>query len=257
MQALPVFLLLRNRDVMLFGDGEGAAPKRRLLEAAGANIVTRPTPGTRIAVLAIDDADEAAHEAARLRAAGLLVNVVDKPALCDFSFPAIVDRAPITIAIGSGGASATLSKTLRERLEALLPARLGEIAQAVRTLRPRVNQTLDTPGARRLFWDGLMAPGAALDPLGAAEQPEAAILDALAAGQGDPSSVYDLRPRSADPDDLTLRDLRELSRADVILSCPGASKAIEDRGRRDAERGVFTPETGIPSSCRVVILRAH
>ena len=165
MQALPVFLDLRGRPVLLLGDGDGAEPKRRLLLAAGADIEAAEGGTARIAIVAVDDDGQAAAIAARLKAAGLLVNVVDKPALCDFSLPAIVDRAPVTVAIGTGGASATLSKALRERLEALLPATLGAIADAVRDLRSAVNDAVPKPERRR-FWDRLMAPGAPLDPIG-------------------------------------------------------------------------------------------
>ncbi len=256
MQALPIFVKLDGVPVLLRGGGEGADPKRRLLEAAGAIIVDMPTPDTRIAVLAIDDAEEAAREAARWRDAGLIVNVVDKPALCDFSFPAIVDRAPVTIAIGTGGASATLAKTLRERLEALLPDGLGATADAVRAARADVNIRIDGSAGRRAFWDALMAPGAALDPLGDVADPGQAIRDALANAGDVRSSRHEIRPGLTDPDDLTLRDLRALSQADLVLVEAGACEAIADRARRDAERGTYRAGVPLPAEGRIVILRA-
>ena len=257
MEALPLFLKLQGRPVVLAGNGAGAEPKRRLLELAGARVVAEPEPGARLAVVAIDDFAEAEAACGRLRSAGLLVNAVDKPALCDFSFPAIVDRAPVTLAIGTGGASATLAKTLRERLEALLPERLGALAGAVRTMRGEVNEQLDGAAARRRFWDRLMAPGAALDPLSpAAGEPEATIRAALQEGSGAPSgSLYELRPRSNDPDDISLRDLRALSQADLILVEEGASEEIAGRARRDAVRQPYSENAEIPAGAAVVVVR--
>ncbi|MEE4350649.1 MAG: NAD(P)-dependent oxidoreductase [Pacificimonas sp.] len=244
MQSLPIFVKLRGEPVLLMGEGEGAEPKRRLLEAAGANIVTEPAPGVRVAILAIDDEGEAAAAAAPLRAAGLLVNVVDKPRLCDFSFPAIVDRAPVTIAVGSGGASATLSKTVRERLEALLPARLGAIADAARRTRAAVNAAFGDPAERRLFWDRLMAPGGALDPLAdPPADPDETVRAALSGASAQPR-LQEFTLASADPDDLTLRQLRALSQADLVLYEPGIAPAVLGRARRDSERAGI--ESGAP-----------
>lgn len=239
MEALPLFFPLRGRPVLLLGDGTGAEPKRRLLQSAGAAVETDEAAalaaGARIAVVAIDEDREAARTASRLRAAGLLVNVVDKPALCDFSFPAIVDRAPVTLAIGTGGASATLSKTLRERLEALLPAGLGGLAEAVRMRRRAVNTALPDAAARRGFWDALFAPGGALDPLGTLpDDPGAAIDAALADSPPSGASLIEIVPRSADPDDLSLKELRALSRADIVLWEEGFPQALLTRARRDA-----------------------
>ncbi|MHB9878919.1 precorrin-2 dehydrogenase/sirohydrochlorin ferrochelatase family protein [Pacificimonas sp. ICDLI1SI03] len=253
-QALPIFVTVRDRPVLMRGDGDGAGPKRRLLELAGALIVDEPTPATRLAVLAIDDPEEAAEAAAKLRDQGLLVNVVDKPALCDFSFPAIVDRAPVTVAIATNGASATLSKAVRERLEALLPSTLGAVAAAVKAARPAVNAHLTTASARRRFWDALMAPGAALDPLAPVTDPAAAIMGHLAGETGAAPTPYSLKPLSDDPDDLTLRDLRHLSQADRIYVQDGASRLIAERARRDAEVVHFSSDTDIQPTGRCVIL---
>ncbi|ETI61708.1 siroheme synthase, partial [Sphingobium sp. C100] len=112
MQSLPVFLRLTGRPVILTGAGEAADAKRRLLERAGARIVGEDDAQARIAIVA--DGDEATVD--RLRARGVLVNATDRPALCDFTLPAIVDRDPVLIAIGTGGASAGLAKALRQRL---------------------------------------------------------------------------------------------------------------------------------------------
>ena len=134
MHSLPVFLRLAGRPVILTGDGEAAEAKRRLLERAGARIVDENDQGARIAI--VSDGDEATAE--RLRVRGILVNATDNPDLCDFTLPAIVDRDPVLIAIGTGGASAGLAKALRQRLEALLPARIGALAQALFNARPAI-----------------------------------------------------------------------------------------------------------------------
>lgn len=257
MHSLPIFVKLRGEPVLLVGDGEGAAPKRRLLEAAGADILTDPEAGARLAVVAIDDENEAAAVAGRLRERGLLVNVVDKPRLCDFSFPAIVDRSPVMLAIGTGGASATLSKTLRERIEAMLPERLGDIATAVKEMRGRVNRVLPSSDARRRFWDALMTPGAPLDPLLAAENAQEEIERALAKGETPQGGVLDIPVTSGDPDDLTLKQLRWLSRADLVLSEPGVPASILNRARRDAERGTLTGDEQAPAGKVVAVLRKH
>ena len=109
---------LTHRPVILLGMGEAADAKRRLLERAGADIRTEEAADASLAIVAIEDEDEAQAAAERLKARGVLVNVVDRPSLCDFTLPAIVDRDPVLIAIGTGAASAGLAKALRQRLEA-------------------------------------------------------------------------------------------------------------------------------------------
>src|SRR3990167_1811514 len=112
---LPIFLNLAGRTVVLVGKGEAADAKARLIVRAGGRIVPEWEEGAAIAFVAPDDEADARAAATALRARGLLVNVVDRPDLCDFTTPAIVDRAPVTIAIGTGGASAGLAKPLPPR----------------------------------------------------------------------------------------------------------------------------------------------
>ena len=102
MRQLPIFLNLSGRAVVLVGEGEAAAAKARLVERAGGRVVRRWEEGASVAFVALADDAEARAAAADLRARGLLVNVVDRPDLCDFTTPAIVDRAPVTIAVGTG-----------------------------------------------------------------------------------------------------------------------------------------------------------
>lgn len=226
MHSLPIFVTLNGRPVILVGDGPAADAKRRLLERAGAIIVGEEATA---ALAIVADGDEAA--AARLRARGVLVNVTDRPASCDFTMPAIVDRDPVLIAIGTGGTSAGLAKALRQRIEALLPASLGRLADALHAARPRIRALWPEADARRHAIDAALA--GPLDPLGGAQDVDAWLDAPEAAAE---TGLVRLRPRSANPDDLTLREARLLGRADRIYHRPGAPNAVLDRARADAER---------------------
>lgn len=231
MHSLPVFLRLTGRPVILTGDGEAADAKRRLLERAGAVIVSEEDKRARIAI--VSDGDVATAE--RLRARGVLVNATDNPDLCDFTLPAIVDRDPVLIAIGTGGASAGLAKALRQRLEALLPARLGELAQALFAARGAIKARWADAGARRRGIDAGLAPGGTIDPL------RADAVDALAGwlaaeGQMAGSRLVAIALLSGDPDDLTLRAARLLGEADRIYHPASVPAVILDRARADAAR---------------------
>lgn len=230
MESLPVFLVLRDRPVILVGGGPAAAAKRRLLERAGARIVDEDATDARLAIIAGDDPDGAI--AARLKARGLLVNVVDRPATCDFTMPAIVDRAPVTVAIGTAGASASLAKALRQRIEAMLPADLGALAVTLRQARATIADRFPDAAARRLALDAALAPGGPLDPL----RP-GSVADWLAAATPNATGRHDhIRLRSDDPDDLTLREARLLAEADTIRHAPDVPPAILARARADADR---------------------
>ena len=134
LSALPLFHRVAGQRVVVIGEGAAAEAKRRLVERAGGVVVDEDDADARLAFIA-EDAPEAA--AVRLRARGVLVNVVDRPELCDFTAPSILDRSPVLIAIGTGGASAGLAKALRLRMEALLPASLGPLAAGLAAARNR------------------------------------------------------------------------------------------------------------------------
>ncbi|NML09706.1 siroheme synthase [Sphingobium sp. AR-3-1] len=231
MQSLPVFLRLTGRPVILTGEGEAADAKRRLLERAGAIVVGEEDAAARIAIVADGDA----ATVARLRARGVLVNATDVPDLCDFTLPAIVDRDPVLIAIGTGGASAGLAKALRQRLEAMLPARLGNLATALFAGRAAIRARWPDAAERRRAIDAGLAPGGPIDPLrdGAVD----GVPGWLAAeGVVTPSRLEVIRLRSGDPDDLTLRAARLLGEADCVYHHPVVAAAILDRARADAVR---------------------
>ena len=231
MHSLPIFLRLGGRPVMLIGPADATAPKRRLLERAGASIVGEDAHAG-LAIVAIEDDAEAADVVARLRARGVLVNAVDRPALCDFTLPAIVDRDPVLVAIGTGGASAGLAKAIRQRFEALLPAGLGTLAGALSGARAALRARFPVAADRRRAIDAALAPGGQLDPFRAF-----AGLDDWPADTAAPAArIERVTICSSDPDELTLRAARLLGEADAVRHPTDMAPAILDRARADAIR---------------------
>lgn len=156
--AFPVFLNLAGRACLVIGSGVEAKRKAALLRRAGAAV--RASDAFQEALLddaalvivagAPRDIAEAASRAAEAR--GILVNVVDEPELSSFIMPAIVDRAPVVVAISTSGTAPALAKLLRERLERALPQRLGALAALARRFRPMVARRLGDLESRRRFW---------------------------------------------------------------------------------------------------------
>ncbi|MDB5712314.1 MAG: bifunctional precorrin-2 dehydrogenase/sirohydrochlorin ferrochelatase [Sphingomonas bacterium] len=234
--ALPLFMTVAGRPVILLGEGEAAAAKRRLLERAGAAVVGEDADAA-LAIVAIEDKNEAVAAVARLKARGVLVNAVDRPALCDFTVPAIVDRDPVLIAIGTGGASAGLAAALRQRLEALLPQHLGMLVTALHAAREAIRARFPDGADRRRAIGAALASGGPLDPM-AATQDVTAWLATADDARGD--ALVTIRPRTADPDDLTLYEARLLAQADRVMHDATVPVAILDRARADAARIVCT-----------------
>ncbi|MGH6674352.1 MAG: siroheme synthase [Xanthobacteraceae bacterium] len=268
---LPVFFALENKRAIV-GGGTSAATawKAELLSAAGACVeVFAAAPGEEMRTLAgapprgpvtiharawrsndftgaamavADCADdsEAAEFAGAARAAGVPVNVVDRPAFCDFSFGAIVNRSPLVIGISTGGGAPVFGQAIRAKIEALIPKGFAKWAEAARTWRPRV-QPLDLPfRGRRAFWErfadrAVAAPDAA---------PSEADLDALLQPRTSKTgSVVLVGAGPGDADLLTLRALRALQSADIILFDEGVSADILDFARREAKK-MLVGETG-------------
>jgi uroporphyrin-III C-methyltransferase/precorrin-2 dehydrogenase/sirohydrochlorin ferrochelatase len=243
LHSLPIFVRLEGRAVILLGTGEAADAKRRLLERAGALVVGEDADAS-LAIVVIADDDEAEAAVARLRARGVLVNAVDRPTLCDFALPAIVDRDPVLVAIGTGGTSAGLAAALRQRLEAMLPQSLGKLATALHGARDAIRARFPDAAERRRAIGAALAPGGALDPM--AEGDVAAWL--ATAGDAAGERLVTIRLRSADPDDLTLREARLLAQADRVLHTAAVPAALLDRARADAVRIVCAvpPVTAFP-----------
>ena len=227
MQSLPIFVRLTGRPVALIGTGEAADAKRRLLERAGAVVVGE---GEAVALAIVADGDEAA--VARLKARRVLVNAVDRPDLCDWTLPAIVDRSPVIVAVGTDGASAGLAKAIRQRLELLLPQSLGHLACALRDARAAMRARWPGTIERRRALENGFAAGGRLDPL--SDRHDVALW--LGEGDSAPPSLHRVTLRSDDPDDLSLRDARMLGEADRIIATAAVPPAIVARARADAER---------------------
>lgn len=235
MDQLPIFVTLKGRKVILLGSGEMADAKRRLYERAGAVLTDDEQADAALAVVALEDDDEAAAAVKRLKARGLLVNAVDRSALCHYTTPAIIDRDPVLIAIGTGGASAGLAKAVRQRLEQILPARLGQLASGLFAARGQIKQIWPEGADRRRAIDAALNPGGTLDPF--------TDHDAEAIGRwledpaaGNQTGLIEMNLQSADPDDLTIKQARLLGQADVIYADNSVPEAILTRARADAER---------------------
>jgi uroporphyrin-III C-methyltransferase/precorrin-2 dehydrogenase/sirohydrochlorin ferrochelatase len=186
MQHFPIFLDLRGRRAVVLGGGAEAARKIELLLRAGARplVVAAGSElsaevrrwaaegrcelqagpfraawlmGAALAISASGDPEQDARFVAAARAQAVLVNVVDRPELSSFIMPAIVDRAPVTVAVSTGGASPTLAQLVRDRIERLLPRDLGKLAALAATLRPLVRMCVPDQRRRRRFWRRTLA----------------------------------------------------------------------------------------------------
>ncbi len=253
LNSLPLFHRVRGTRVVLVGDGPMAEAKRRLIERAGGECCgDAEAHHARLGFVALDDTREAEAAARRLKAKGLLVNVADRPELCDFTVPSILDRDPVLVAVGTGGASAGLAKQLRLRFERILPQTLGDLASALGNARAALRARWLDSGERRRALDDALADGGSLDPF--REQTSDAVerwleTDTAPLGGG----CVEIMLTSDDPDDLTLRQARLLGEADTVLHDHGVPDTILARARADAERTALpcpVLETGL-----TVILR--
>ena len=268
MDYLPVFLRLQHQTAVVVGGGAVALRKVSALRKAGARVsVIAPALHLQLAaqaargelrhiaaafapahlggavavIAATDDAavNRAVSEAAQ--AHHIPVNVVDEPELSTFIFPAIIDRAPILVAVSSAGHAPVLARRVRAQIEALLPARLGALARFMGERRRAVQRTLGAL-ARRRFWERIVSGPVASrvlagDGPGAAQAYARELLTSqLSSGGGGPGEVYLIGAGPGDPDLLTLRALQLLQQADVILYDRLVSPQILERARRDAER---------------------
>ena len=268
MDYLPVFLRLQHQTAVVVGGGAVALRKVSALRKAGARVsVIAPALHLQLAaqaargelrhiaaafapahlggavavIAATDDAavNRAVSEAAQ--AHHIPVNVVDEPELSTFIFPAIIDRAPILVAVSSAGHAPVLARRVRAQIEALLPARLGALARFMGERRRAVQRTLGAL-ARRRFWERIVSGPVASRVL-AGDGPGAAhayahelLTSQLDSAGGGPGEVYLIGAGPGDPDLLTLRALQLLQQADVILYDRLVSPQILERARRDAER---------------------
>src|SRR5262245_44570086 len=282
MKYFPVFADLDGADVLVVGGGEQAAQKVRLLRKTGAHVVVvagavceeletlarqgaidlvrrgfraNDVRGRRLVYVATGERalDAAAARAATARS--VPVNVVDGPDISTFITPAIVDRSPVTVAIGTEGAAPVLARDIRARIEALLPANLGALAARAQALRQRVAAAVTDPRARRQVWERLLhgAFGHAV-LTGAEEVAERILADELEAGSRQHAGrVALIGCGPGDPDLVTLKALQRMQEADVLVIDRLVDPRILDYARRDAERifvgkdphGAATPQAEI------------
>lgn len=253
-RSLPLLHRIAGTRVVVIGTGDMGEAKTRLVERAGGIPCGEPEAHhARLAFIALEDGRAAEAAAMRLRAKGLLVNVADRPDLCDFTTPSIIDRDPVLIAIGTSGASAGLAKQLRLRLERILPPGLGLLAARLEDMRDAIRLRYPAGPDRRRALDIALGESGILDPLDPASA--ARIEDWLAEKEipGTTGSV-EIALVSGDPEDLTLRQCRLLGTADTILHDAAVPAAILDRARADALRREL-PFDGEPSEGLTVILR--
>lgn len=266
MRYLPLFTDLRGRVVIVAGGGEAAARKLRLLLRADAKPIVfaataneeigelersghvRREPrdceaddvaGAALVVIADADSGSAERTAKAARAAGIPVNVVDRPDLSTVVMPGIVDRDPVLIAIGSSGASPVLVRALRERIEAMLPSRLGHLARFARRFRSAVAGARPDGRRRRQFWETFFdGPVARLVLEGQEGRATRAMLRLVNGAHAAPQegSVALVGVGPGDPDLLTLRALRVMQAADVVVYDRLVGDGILDCVRRDAAR---------------------
>ncbi len=278
---LPVFLALEGKRALLAGGSPAAAWKAELLSAAGARVevyaaevsdemramIAEPPhgeialfertwtaadlAGAAVAIGAFEDNEDAAGFAAAARGVGVPVNVIDKPAFCDFSFGAIVNRSPLVIGISTDGAAPVFAQAIRARLEALLPNGFARWALAAGKWRDAVKASGLSFSGRRKFWQAFTAH--------AVRNPEAAPLEsdfdgfiAEVKGLGaavENGSVTLVGAGPGDPELLTLRAVRALQSADVILFDDLVSRDVLDFARREA-RKLLVGKTGFGPSCK-------
>lgn len=236
LHSLPLFCRVAGRRVVVVGEGPMADAKARLVERAGGEVCGETEAHhARLAFVALDDARGAEAAAIRLRGKGLLVNVADRPDLCDFTLPSILERGPVLIAVSTGGASAGLAKHLRLRLERLMPQTLGALARGLAEAKDGLRARFPNADDRRAALDEALGENGPLDPM---DDASAGYLQRWLDGSDTPPGgmVHDFALTSDDPDDLTLRQARLLGVADLILHDPEVAQAILGRARADAER---------------------
>lgn len=275
---LPAFFALEGKRVVVAGGTAAAAWKAELLSAAGAKVdafATEPSeemsalaaapPNGAItlhcrvwraddfssAALAVADCvddDKAKAFAAAARASGVPVNVIDRPAFCDFSFGAIVNRSPLVIGISTDGAAPVFGQAIRAKIEALIPKNFARWAQAARNWRPRVQARTLPFRAGRNFWERF-TQRAVTAPNAAPTDAELASLLTGATAQQERGSVALVGAGPGDAELLTLRAVRALQSADVILFDDLVSPDVLDFARREAKK-MLVGKTGHRPSCR-------
>ena len=265
MQQLPLFLDLASKSCLIVGGGRIAARKARLLLRAGAG-VTIVAPAISEEIAAFDDdrlaivkaafeptmcqghhliiaATNLRHVNRQVSGAanhfGIWCNAVDDADLSTAFFPAIVDRSPVTIAVGTGGTSPSLARQIKKQIEAILPSRLGQLARQLGHWRDQVKLARTNPDARKRFWEHVLSGPIARHLLaGRQQEAEQAFQRELNApgGYSSPGEAYLVGAGPGDAGLLTLHGHQLLAQADVVLYDSLISEEILDFARKDANR---------------------
>ena len=247
LSVLPLFMKPAGRKAVVVGTSEAAAWKAELLAAAGAKVVrlskwTAPDlDDAVIAVADLADGEEARRFVEAARGAGAVVNVIDKPQFSDVQFGTIVNRTPIVIGISTDGAAPMLGQSIRARIESVLPPGLSHWAQAAKVWRPRLKQRIAEFADRRSFWERFVRA--------AWREPERIPTDAdfeefLKAGAATKGRVIFIAADANDPELLTLKALRALQSATVILHDDEVRGELLELARREARRMRFGGHNG-------------
>ncbi|MDM8564478.1 siroheme synthase CysG [Candidatus Halobeggiatoa sp. HSG11] len=265
MNFLPIFLNIRNQPGLVVGGGIIAARKIELLLRAQA-IVTVIAPQLteeltewanegriihqadnfeltdlhqyRVVIAATNDKATNEQVSTLAQEQGIPVNVVDQPHLCTFIMPSIIDRSPVQIAVSTGGASPVLARLLRTRLESVIPANYGKLAEFVASFRDKVKQHLSF-NERRRFWEKVLQGSIAESLLTGHKDAATKALENLLANSSTTSEqgeVYLVGGGPGDPDLLTFRALRLMQQADVVLYDRLVSDGVLNLVRFEAER---------------------
>ena len=262
MDFLPIFLKVKGKLCLVVGGGEVARRKAAVLVDAGATVRVvapelsaafasvpdiehvaerfHPTHLDGVMLVIAATGDSAANQdiSQQARARNIPVNVVDNPDLCTFIMPSILDRSPLMVAFSSGGASPMLSRILRGKLEALIPQGYGRLAAFSARFRDTVKARFVDPRKRRAFWENVLEGAVAEKVLAGDEAGAETMLlgfleNEMAQQTGE---VYLVGAGPGDPDLLTLRALRLMQKADVVVYDNLVSKPVLEMTRRDAAR---------------------
>jgi uroporphyrin-III C-methyltransferase / precorrin-2 dehydrogenase / sirohydrochlorin ferrochelatase len=264
MDYFPAFMNLRDRKSVVIGGGPVAARKAAMLARAGADVtivaphVTEPLSaeiaagnythhaelfaghhlnGATLVIAATNDRHINKQVARHGRLRGVPVNVVDDAELSSFIMPAIIDRAPVTIAISTGGASPILARWVRARIETALPTALGRLAVLAGRMRRTVKTRIPHMATRRRFWEQILdGPVADLALAGQDEAAAAIIARALSNVGPEDGQIWLVGAGPGDPELLTIKALRALQSADAIVHDRLVSDGVLDLARRDADR---------------------
>ncbi len=264
MEHLPIFIDIKEQPCLIVGGGPIALRKLKNLHRAGAKIVLvapqllpeltalreagklthhdRPfedadLEGMRLAIAATDDRAVNRRIAELAKARGIPVNVADQPEDCSFLMPSIIDRSPVVVAVSTGSASPVLARMIRARLESLIPAGYGRLADLCARYRDQVKERFRNQRDRRRFWDRvLQGPVAERVFSGHLEEADAAMGRELISGASPDGvgEVYLVGAGPGAPDLLTFRALRLMQQADVVVYDRLVAKPIIDMVRRDA-----------------------